>query len=145
MTAVARNAFVSKEVGAKITFEKSADGKVNQLILSQGGQDMPAKRVLVKKAEAKPSAVKISAEVFDQYVGQYQLAPNFILTVSRDGERFLTQATGQGSVEILAVEPDLFEAVGVPAKLRFEKAADGKVTQLVLLQGGREMPAKKLP
>ncbi|MBR7799003.1 serine hydrolase [Undibacterium fentianense] len=145
MTAVAQNAFVSKEVGAKVTFEKSADGKVNQLILSQGGRDIPAKRVMVKKAEAKTSAVKISAEAFDQYVGQYQLAPNFILTVSRDGERFLTQATGQGTVEIMAIEPDLFEAVGVAAKLRFEKATDGKVTQVVLLQGGREMPAKKLP
>lgn len=145
MTAVAQNAFVSKEVGAKVTFEKSADGKVTQLILSQGGQDIPAKRVLVQKVEAKTAAVKISAEAFDQYVGQYQLAPNFILTVSRDGERFLTQATGQSTVEIKVAGDDLFEAVGVPAKLRFEKAADGKVTQLVLLQGGREMPAKKLP
>lgn len=145
MTAVAQNAFVSKEVGAKVTFEKAADGKVNQLILSQGGQDIPAKRVLGKKAETKQAALKISVEAFDQYVGQYQLAPNFILTVSRDGDRFLTQATGQGIVEIIAAGDDLFEAVGVPAKLRFEKAADGRVTQLVLLQGGREMPAKKLP
>jgi Domain of unknown function (DUF3471) len=44
--------------------------------------------------------VKIDPKIFDRYVGNYQLAPNFILRVTRDGDRFLAQATGQGQVEI---------------------------------------------
>src|SRR5215510_572003 len=37
-------------------------------------------------------AIKLDPKIFDAYVGEYQLAPNFILTFSREGDKFFTQA-----------------------------------------------------
>ena len=39
--------------------------------------------------------------------GRYQLAPNFVLTITREREHFFTQATGQPKFELFA-ESDIF-------------------------------------
>src|SRR6266849_10958180 len=48
--------------------------------------------------------IKIDAKVFDQYVGQYSFVddPEFILSFSREGEKFFMQPTNQGRIEIFA-------------------------------------------
>ncbi|HXJ96341.1 MAG TPA: serine hydrolase [Terriglobia bacterium] len=71
----------------------SAAGEVAQDLatLAEGGK-------VVLTSERK--VVHIDPKIFDGYVGSYQLAPNFILKVTRNGDRFMTQATGQGAVEI---------------------------------------------
>jgi hypothetical protein len=78
------------------------------------------------------------------YVGEYQLAPTFILTFSREGDKFFTQATGQGRIEIFAeTETDFFSEV-VDAQVTFVKDDKGQVTQVVLHQNGINQPAKKV-
>ena len=71
------------------------------------------------------------------------LVPFIAMTIARDGEKFSTQFTGHGPAEILAYTEDKFFAVVVDAQICFEKGADGKMNQLVLLQGGRDTPAKR--
>ena len=56
----------------------------------------------------------------------------------------MTQATGQGTVEIFPSSPTEFFLKVVDAQITFVKDASGAVTQLVLHQGGRDMPGKKL-
>jgi hypothetical protein len=56
----------------------------------------------------------------------------------------MTQATGQGKVEIYPSSPTEFFLKVVDAQITFVKDASGAVTQLVLHQGGRDMPGKKL-
>ena len=87
----------------------------------------------------------LSASVFDQYVGVYTIVPGVTMTISRDGEKFFAQRTRQGPLEILAEAEDKFFAVVVDAQIKFVRDADGKVNQLVILQGGRETPAKRNP
>jgi hypothetical protein len=72
------------------------------------------------------------------------LAPGFVLTVTREGDKLMTQATGQGKVEVFPSSPTEFFLKVVDAQLSFVKDAAGKVTGLVLHQGGRDMPAKKI-
>ncbi len=50
--------------------------------------------------ERKETAV--DPKLFDGYVGRYRLAPNFILTVTREGNRLFAQATGQGKYRNLS-------------------------------------------
>lgn len=45
MLPMSETAFFSNEVDAEVRFSKDADGKTQQLVLRQEGQDMPAKRV----------------------------------------------------------------------------------------------------
>src|SRR5690606_24410649 len=47
--------------------------------------------------------VELSPEALDTYVGTYQLAPEFTVTILREGGRLMAQATGQGVAEIIPV------------------------------------------
>lgn len=89
--------------------------------------------------------ITLDPKVFDGYVGQYQLAPNFIMTITRDGTQFFVQATGQPKLEIFPEgERDFFLKV-VDAQITFETDSQGRATGLVLHQNGMNQPAKRLP
>src|SRR2546429_9750201 len=74
----------------------------------------------------------------DLYVGSYQLAPNFVLKVTRDGDHFMTQATGQGWVEIFPEGDHDFVAKVVDAQITFVTDGHGHATELILHQGGAD-------
>lgn len=97
---------------------------------------------LLKKLE-KPAAT-VEANTFDAYAGEYELAPGFVLRVFREGDKFMTQATGQQQIEIFAEPDGTFTPRTFEAKLTFIKDADGKVTAVKLNQGGRETVGKKI-
>jgi CubicO group peptidase (beta-lactamase class C family) len=88
--------------------------------------------------------IAVNPKLFDQYAGRYQLAPNFILTITREGDHLFAQATGQSKFELFAEgEKDYFLKV-VDAQITFETDSTGKATQLTLHQMGRNMPAKRI-
>jgi CubicO group peptidase (beta-lactamase class C family) len=88
-------------------------------------------------------AVKVDPKVYDAYAGRYELAPNFILTISRDGDRLLAQATGQPQFELFPESETKFFLKVIDAKVTFVKDAAGKVTHLILHQGG-DRQAKRI-
>lgn len=77
-------------------------------------------------------------EAFDEFVGQYALdaAPNFILTFSRDGDTFYTQATGQQQIEIVPTSDSTFALTIVEAAITFHRNDDGEIDALTLHQNG---------
>ena len=86
----------------------------------------------------------IDAAVFDRYVGRYQLAPSALLTITRDGNRFFVQLTGQPTFEIFAEsEKDYFLKV-VDAQLTFETDAQNKAVAVVLHQNGVDQRAPRI-
>ena len=88
--------------------------------------------------------ISVDPKLFDRYVGQYQLAPNFILTVTREGDKLMAQATGQPMVQIFPEsERDFFYKV-VDAQITFETDSTGWATGLVLHQNGANVPAKRV-
>ena len=88
--------------------------------------------------------VAVDLKTFDSYMGEYELAPNFVMRIFRDGDKFMSQATGQGSVEIFAESETTFAPRAFPAKLTFVKDVDGRVTSVILMQNGKETNAKKI-
>lgn len=97
---------------------------------------------MIKRLE-KPAAV-VDPKVFDTYVGEYELRPGFVLRVYREGDKFMTQATGQGANEIVAESETTFYPKAFSATLTFLKDPDGKVTSVRLTQGGRDLIGKKI-
>jgi D-alanyl-D-alanine carboxypeptidase len=93
---------------------------------------------------AKP-AVAVAVEILDKYAGDYELLPNFILTVKREGVSLTAQATGQGVTNLIAESPTRFRIKQVPAAVEFQVDVSGKVTGLILHQNGRELPGKRQP
>lgn len=97
-----------------------------------------------KPLPTKPSAVKTDAAQLAAYVGEYELAPNFIMTVTLEGEKMMVQATGQSAIQVYAESATKFFPKEIDAKIEFFKDAAGKVTHLVLYQGGRETKGTKI-
>ncbi|MCY7386538.1 MAG: serine hydrolase [Burkholderiales bacterium] len=126
------------------TFETDTSGETTHLVVNQSSGTDRSPRTS-KTPPAAKKGIPLAAGVFDQYVGVYTIAPGITMTVSRDGEKFFTRVTGQGLVEILAEAEDKFFATEVDAQIRFVKDAEGKVNQLIILQRGRETPAKRNP
>jgi CubicO group peptidase (beta-lactamase class C family) len=93
---------------------------------------------------APRTVTQLDAKIFDQYVGKYELRADFVMTVTREGNRFLTQATGQGVVEIFPTSETKFFPKAMEAEITFVKSADGTVTHLMLTQGGRNQLARKV-
>jgi CubicO group peptidase (beta-lactamase class C family) len=90
------------------------------------------------------TAIKVDPALYDRLAGRYELAPTFVVTVSRDGDRIFAQATAQPKYEIFPeAELDYFYNV-VDAQLSFRRDGDGKVTGVVLHQGGRDTLGKRL-
>lgn len=81
---------------------------------------------------------------FDSLVGKYELviAPGFILTFSRDGDKLWTQATGQSQIGIKATSDSTFSLIGVAANLTFHLNDDGSADKLTLHQNGNHLALK---
>lgn len=88
--------------------------------------------------------VTVPAEVLERYVGVYELAPTFKITISRDGEQLFAQATGQPQFPIFPSSETRFYLKVVDAQLEFDVANDGTATGLTLFQNGREIPGPKV-
>ena len=87
--------------------------------------------------------VKVDPKIFDAYVGQYQLTPNIVFTITREGDRLMAQPTGQGKVELHPESETKFFIIEVDAQITFVKDSQGQVTQLIFNQG-RDAVAKKI-
>jgi len=89
--------------------------------------------------------ITLDTKILDQYVGRYELAPGFTLTVTRQGNLLMVQATGQGSAPVFAESETKFFYRIVDAQITFNKDSQGRVTGLTLHQGGNDMPGRRLP
>jgi len=89
-------------------------------------------------------AVVVDAKVLEAYVGEYEVGPSFVLRVFRSGDKLMTQATGQPEFEIFPESETVFAPRAFPAKLTFEKDADGKVSTIKIDQNGRITVGKRI-
>jgi serine-type D-Ala-D-Ala carboxypeptidase/endopeptidase len=129
--------FFVKAFDAQITFDAPVDGRSPGVTLHQGGTDMRAKRYEGEAAAPRErKEIAVDAAILDRYVGRYQLAPNFVLAVTREGDQLFAQATGQPRFPLFAeTEKDFFFKV-VDAQVTFVADETGKVTKLILHQAG---------
>ncbi len=90
------------------------------------------------------TAIKLDPKVYDGYAGQYELAPNLVLTVTREGDTLMYQATGQPKFELLPESQIGFFIKDIPALFIFMRGESGAVNQLITIQDGRIIPAKRI-
>jgi Domain of unknown function (DUF3471) len=89
-------------------------------------------------------AIRLDSAILKQYVGDYQLAPNFVITITLENGSLISRATGQGKAELFPEKDNLFFLKVVDAQLEFIKSANNEVEKLVLHQNGRLIPGKKI-
>lgn len=120
------------------------------VILSNLGNFRPAiisKKIAAIYLEDKlslPKAVKVDPSILQKYVGEYELRPGFIVTITLDNNILSAQATGQGKVNLVAKsETDFHLEIAESIGLTFNRDEKGEVTGLTLHQNG-DHPAKKI-
>ena len=96
------------------------------------------------KTEGLFKEIIIDDKVLERYIGKYELSPEFIITVTKDGSQMIAQATGQGAFEIYPKSDTVFYLKVVEAQVTFNLNEDGKVVSMTLLQGGQETTGLKL-
>ncbi len=136
--------FFLKDNPARFMFIHDAGGRVSGLriksrigpvqIFTKTGKPLPAAR----------QEIKLDPALYDRLAGDYELAPNILITILRREGRLFSQATGQTEAEIFAESETRFFLKVVDAQVDFILDASGRVTGLVLHQGGRDLPAKRI-
>lgn len=125
--------------------DKAIENYKKSLVLNPGNQqgiDMLKK--LGVDASDVLKEITVDTETLESYVGKYELAPGFIITVSREGNQMKAQATGQPEFPIFPKSTNVFYLKVVEAQLTFNRNAEGMVESVTLHQGGRDIVGKKL-
>ncbi len=86
----------------------------------------------------------VDPKVYDLLAGEYELTPGFTITILRRGDKLISQATGQPEVELFPESETRYFLKVVDAQVDFVKDASGRVTGLLLHQGGQDLPAKRI-
>jgi CubicO group peptidase (beta-lactamase class C family) len=83
--------------------------------------------------------IVLPAATLARYVGDYEMTPKMLLTISLDGDSLMAQLTGQGKLQIYPEAENAFFLKVVDAQIEFVTDANGTVTHAVLHQGGRDL------
>ena len=133
-----------------MAYEDGGDGAVVMTNGQQGSrladEVMRAIAVVYHWPDLQPkvkTAVTVDEKILETYAGTYALRPNFDLVVTVKDGQLITQATGQGPVPILAESETKFFPAQFDAEIEFVKDDQGKVTGIVLRQGGQETTGTK--
>jgi len=116
----------------------SARGRLRGMIMDGFKSDLTARR----PSRNESFAAKVKAGIYDQYVGLYrfELRPELIVTIKREGDRLLGEAAGQSNElfandgsenELLTKE---FDGAG-----KFLRDEQGRVSHFIYYEFGREM------
>ena len=138
-------AYFPKAFEALITFQDDVDGRAPSLTLHQGGRETLARRFegdVPKPKERKEVAV--DPAILARYTGRYQLAPTFIISITREENALFAQATGQPRFPLFAESEREFFLKVVDAQITFEVDGTGRVTGLVLHQNGMDQKAARM-
>jgi len=136
--------FFLKDSFARIEFMKNKKGETTGLRVINRLGPIETFTKTTKPLPAERKEIALDSAIYNQYVGEYELAPNFSIIVTKENNRLMTQATGQEKLEVFPESETKFFSKVVDAQIEFTKDASGKVTGLVLYQGGQKLPAKKI-
>jgi CubicO group peptidase (beta-lactamase class C family) len=137
--------FFFKAVDAQVTFQTDDSGHATGLVLHQNGRDIPGKRL---EGDAPPpkerKEISLDGAVLDRYVGRYQLAPNFVIAITREGAHLFLQAMGQSKLQLFAEGEHDFFLKAIDAQVTFSSEGNERATKMVLHQNGMDLPGPRI-
>jgi D-alanyl-D-alanine-carboxypeptidase/D-alanyl-D-alanine-endopeptidase len=107
---------------------------------SQNGIDDIGWHLLDARNELIPTNKPILLDeiTLERYVGIYTVSPTLEITVTREKNEMYIQATDQPKRDVFALARDQFFCEAGPARLTFKTNASGRVTELIVHQGGED-------
>lgn len=89
-------------------------------------------------------AIRIDSKIYDAYIGRYEVAPDFIITITKEGDRLFGEANGHPQVELFPTSENEFFVREFDAKIKFIKSDRGQVTYAIVNINGHATPARKI-
>lgn len=87
---------------------------------------------------------RLDFSVYAQYVGKYEVNPEYILDVAHEDYYLVITPTGQAPTRFFAQGLSVFFSTDPYIVIRFEKDDEGRVAGLILRQRGQSSQAKKI-
>ena len=87
--------------------------------------------------------VKLGSGIFDRYIGDYQLTPAVVMSITGGDNRYYVQLTGQQKIAIFPESETKFFAKLVDAQIGFFEGENGEIEHLILYQNGIEQKATR--
>jgi len=103
-------------------------------ILNKQSYDFPKPRIEIEVDTAK----------LRQYTGDYQLAPEVILTILLEDGQLVVEATSDGKAELFAEKENYFFLKMTDTQIEFIKNASGKISKLIFYDHGQKLEALKI-
>ena len=136
--------FFVKDSRPRLRFTRNAAGAASSLVITGSSGTERSATKTSKTLPPERQAATVDPAIYDRYAGVYELAPGFSLTVTREGAKLMAQGTGQPKIELFPESPTTFFAKEVEIKVEFVVGGDGKASSLILHQGGRKLPGRKM-
>ena len=126
-----------------IEFAARLDVHRDKRLYREHGLDRPVVEIRERPVPGNPHPRAYLA-ILDAYVGVYELAPNFQVAVTREGNSLFAQATAQPKFQLYPESDIEFFLKVVDASFIFVRGATGGVDQIILHQGGASIPGKRV-
>ncbi|MEB2782888.1 serine hydrolase [Algoriphagus sp. C2-6-M1] len=98
-----------------------------------------------KPKEASSSeAVTVDEDVLNSYVGDFELQPGFVISISLNDGKLSGKATGQAELPLTPISTTEFNVEGVEAKIEFIPNEGENIKLIKLHQGGQIMDAPRV-
>lgn len=95
--------------------------------------------------QEKPAPDQKDKKSYDNYIGQYEVAKDFILTMTHENGKLMGQPTGDEKAEFKPEEgTERFFSSAVDAHLKFARNDKDEVTGVIVTIGGKDYWAKKI-
>jgi CubicO group peptidase (beta-lactamase class C family) len=138
--------------GFTAQISRYVDDKLTVIVMTNLAAGRPGKIgrgiAALYDADLKPverKAVPMDAKVFDAYTGGYELAPGYVATISREGDRFWVNFPGGSPPrEIFAESNTTFFVKSEEIQITFVRDASGAVTHLILDEIGAQLKGPKI-
>ncbi len=92
---------------------------------------------------AERTPAEIDPSIYESCAGEYELRPEFLVTIATSTNHLLLRVAGQDPVPIQPQSNTTFYASVIDAEVTFNRNGNGLVDSLTLRQGGRQSQAPK--
>ena len=141
LTPFEKDKFFVKDGTSTFHFKRGEGNDISSVISKSMRYDIEWKRT--DKPIPRVEAIELEDSLLKEYLGKYEIGPDFFLTVLMEEGKMYALPTGQDRVEIIPIEKDVFKIQGIDAQLTFNRGGEGTIESLTLHQNG-EHKAKKI-
>jgi hypothetical protein len=142
LTPVSQTEFEIPDVGTRYLFTRDENGRVNTLVYQpRVGLAEPCPRT---DEPLEERAAHVEAAALDRCVGDYELRPDFVLTITRQGNGLGAETSGGAKLQLIAESPTRYRVPAMSSVIEFNVANDDPATSLVIKQGATETIAKRV-